>query len=110
MYQHDNEYEPIEHDLSSCQKEDGRIGLKEWLVYTNYHGRCRSTNNYCSLSKHDQLVFRNQMKGIFHHILHQFAQNSADLVWDHIIDDETKRPNSTKNGYVIRKAKRFTQD
>jgi len=42
------------------------------------------------------------MKEIFQHILHQFAQNNADEVWDDIIGDEMKKPDTIKSGYVIR--------
>jgi len=102
LYQQDIDYEPVEHDVSSYREEDEKIGLKEWLASTNYHGRCRSTDKYYSLCRHDQTAFLIQMKEIFQHILHQFAQNNADEVWDDIIGDEMKKPDTIKSGYVIR--------
>jgi hypothetical protein len=97
--QHDSDYEPVQNDASPTLKEDGKREFKQWLASTDYQGRWRSTNNYCSLSKHDQTIFRHQMKAIFHHVLHQLAPNDVDTVWDDIVDDETKKPRTTKNGY-----------
>jgi hypothetical protein len=41
------------------------------------------------------------MKAIFLYVLHQLAPNDVDVVWDDLIDDETKKPSTTKNGYDI---------
>lgn len=41
------------------------------------------------------------MKNIFRHILQQFASTDADIVWDHIIDDEFTKPKTTKGVYVV---------
>lgn len=99
--QHGSDYEPADIDMSPSQREKGKKEFKQWLASTDYQGRWRSTENYCALSKHDQTTFRSQMKGIFHHILHQLASNDVDTVWDDLIDAETRKPTKTKSGYDI---------
>lgn len=96
----DSDYEPGSHDISLRGKEDVKREFRQWLASTNYRGRWRSTENYRSLSKHDQIIFRNQMKSIFRHVLEQFASTDADIVWDDIIDDEFKKPGTMKGRYV----------
>ena len=82
-------------------KQERQKEFRRWLTLTNYEGRCRSTENYSCLSKHDQANFRSQMKAIFRHILEQFAFTDACIVWDEIVDDEIEKPKTTKGVYVI---------
>jgi hypothetical protein len=97
----DSDYGPADNDISLSQKEDDKRELKRWLSSTNYEGRWRSTDNYCSLSRHNQITFRNQMKAIFRHVLCQFAPNDIDAVWEDIIDDGTEKPDAMIIGYVF---------
>ncbi len=41
------------------------------------------------------------MKGILLHVLQQFAPTDVDVAWDDIVDDELKKPSTTKGVYVI---------
>jgi hypothetical protein len=98
LCEQDIDYQPADNDISLSEKEHGRREFKQWLATTDYNGRCRSTKNYCSLNRYDQITFRSQMKAIFHHVLYQFVGNDADTVWDDLVYDETKKPNTTRNG------------
>jgi hypothetical protein len=98
LSQWDNEYEPSENPISSSQKANGKKEFRRWLASTGYQGRWRSTENYRALSRHDQATFRTQVKAIFHHVLNQLASTDADIVWEGVIDDETRKPTTTKNG------------
>ena len=97
----DCDYEPIDVDTPSSTNVHGKVELQDWLASSNYAGRWRSTDNYSALSSHDQKTFRNQMKAIFLHVLHQLAPNDADLVWEDLIDQETEKTSTTKCGYEI---------
>lgn len=97
---HDSDYEPTGDDDDPVSPNvQGKKELKEWLASTNYKGRWRSTDDYLSLSSHDQKVFRNQMKDIFRHILNHMATNFGDMVWNDMIEDELEKPMTTKTGY-----------
>ncbi|CAF4269016.1 unnamed protein product [Rotaria magnacalcarata] len=75
----DYEYEPAEDPVSPGYITKEKREFRQWLVSTGYEGRWRSTDNYRSLSQHDQRVFRNQTKDILRHILRQFVSNDAGL-------------------------------
>ncbi|CAM2700994.1 unnamed protein product [Rotaria socialis] len=45
-----------------------------------YEGRWCSTDNYRSLSQHDQTMLRSQVKAIFRHVLHQLATKDVGIV------------------------------
>ena len=98
---HDSDYEPVDDDVPMLPNIQVKKEFRERLASTNYKGRWRSMDNYLSLSSHDQRVFRNQMKEIFHHILDHMAPNVGDLVWNDIIEDELEKPTKTKVGYDI---------
>jgi len=46
-----SDYEPVDADLSPCQPENKKKDFVQWLISTNYEGRWRSTENYCSLTR-----------------------------------------------------------
>lgn len=94
-------YDPVDSDISPLPSDHRRREFKKWLTSTGYQGRYRSTENYDSLSRHDQKVFRSQMKGIFHHILHQMVPTNASRIWDDLVNDEIQRPIKTKTGYDV---------
>ena len=89
---------PVVDDVPLNQRDNENKEFKDWLASTDYRGRWRSTSDYSALSKHDQTTFRSQMRAIFRHVLHQLAPNDVHVVWDGIVDDETKRPTRTKGG------------
>ena len=43
---------------------DGKRTFRQWLSSTGYTDRCRSTNSYTSLSRHEQMNFCRQMTNI----------------------------------------------
>lgn len=99
LSQWDNDYKLIDNEASPSQKANEKREFKQWLASTGYEGRWRSTDNYRSLSRHDQTTFRSQAKAIFLHVLKvQLAPNDADVVWEDLIDEETRKPARTKDG------------
>jgi hypothetical protein len=94
----ESDYELLVDDIPLNQRNTENKEFKDWLASTDYRGRWRATSDYCALGSHDQTTFRSQMRAIFRHVLHQLAPNDADVVWDGIVDDETKRPARTKGG------------
>ena len=96
-----SDYEPIDDDVSMSPNIQGKKEFKEWLASPNYRARWRSTDNYLSLSSHDQMVFHNQMKEIFHYILDYVTSNVGALVWNDIIENELEKSTKTKAGYNI---------
>ena len=94
----DNEYDPGRHDVSPSKKASEKREFKQWLADSEYVGRWRSTDDYRSLGRHSQAAFRSQAKAIFRHVLKQLAPNDADVVWEDMIDDETRKPTRTKDG------------
>ena len=39
------------------------------------------------------------MKAIFSHVLHQFAPNDVDMVWNELLEDELRNQQKAKAGY-----------
>ncbi|CAF4203758.1 unnamed protein product, partial [Rotaria sp. Silwood2] len=96
--QQSGDYESVDRDFPALKRDHEKREFKQWFAFTDYRGRCRSTENYCSLNRHDQKAFRSQMKAIFHHILLLLVPNDADIVWEDLVDDETKKSAKTKGG------------
>jgi hypothetical protein len=94
----DDEYELASVDRTPCQETNKKREFRQWLISSGYQGRWRSTDSYKSLSRHDKTTFRTQLKGIFQHVLTHLAPNDVEVVWEDLIEDETRKPATTKDG------------
>ena len=92
----DDTYEPITSEILSAQRRDPKQELRQWLASTGFAGRCRSTDSYPSMKRREQMAFCRQMKEVFRHILNQLVSNDSDVVWEDLIERETRKPAEIK--------------
>ena len=92
----DDDYEPVTSEILSAQRRDPKQELRQWLASTGFAGRCRSTDSYPSMKRREQMAFCRQMKEVFRHIMNQLVPNDSDVVWEDLIEGETRKPAEIK--------------